>query len=46
MRDPTSMLPGQMIEALAAIINQVMSLEQQIRELDGCLKQQLRASEV
>jgi transposase len=39
-------LPAQMYEALGAIINQVMSLEQQIRELDGCLKQQLRASEV
>ncbi|MCL4146196.1 UNVERIFIED_CONTAM: hypothetical protein GTU68_015543 [Idotea baltica] len=39
-------LPAQMIAALAAIIDQVMSLEQQIRELDGCLKQQLRASDV
>ncbi len=39
-------LPAQMIEALGAIIDQVMSLEQQIRELDGCLKQQHRASDV
>lgn len=39
-------LPAQMIEALVAIINQVISLEQQVRELDGCLKQQHRASEV
>ena len=39
-------LPAQMVEALTAIINQVMSLEQQIRELDGCLKQQHRASDV
>ena len=39
-------LPAQMIEALAAIIDQVMSLEQQIRELDRCIKHQHRTSDV
>ncbi len=39
-------LPAQMIEALAAIIDQVMSLEQQIRELDRRIKQQHRDSDV
>ena len=40
------LLPAQMIEALAAIIDQVMSLEQQIRELDRCIKQQHRDIDV
>ena len=35
-----------MIEALSALIDQVMSLAQQIRELDRCLKQQHCASDV
>ena len=42
----SELLPAQMIEALSAIIDQVMSLEQQIRDLDRCLKQQHRASDV
>lgn len=40
------LLPVAMIQALSAIIDQVMSLEQQIRELDGCIKEQHRASDV
>jgi transposase len=42
----SELLPAQMIAALSAIIDQVMSLEQQIRELHRCLKQQHRASDV
>ncbi len=39
-------LPAAMLRTLSAIIDQVMSLEQQIRELDGCIKEQHRASDV
>ena len=38
----TQSLPTAMVQALSAIIDQIMSLEQQIRELDNCLKQQHR----
>ena len=39
-------LPHAMIQALSALIDQVMSLQQQIRELDRCIKEQHRASDV
>jgi transposase len=42
----TGSLPAMMMSALAAIIDQIMSLEQQIRELERCIKQQHRASDV
>lgn len=42
----TGSLPAAMVQALAAIIDQIMSLEQQIRELDLCIKEQHRASDV
>ncbi len=42
----TQSLPAAMVQALATIIDQIMSLEQQIRELDRCIKEQHRASDV
>ena len=42
----TQSLPAAMVQALATIIAQIMSLEQQIRELDRCIKEQHRASDV
>lgn len=42
----TQSLPTAMVLALSAIIDQIMSLDQQIRELDKCIKEQHRASDV
>jgi len=39
-------LPPEMIEALSALIDQIFSLEEQINELNTCIKQQHRNSEV
>ena len=35
-----------MVAALSELIDQIMSLEQQIHELDRCIKEQYRASDV
>lgn len=39
-------LPRAMVQALSALIDQIMSLNQQIRELDLCIKEQHRVSDV
>ena len=39
-------LPAEMIEALSALIDQIFSLEEQINELNKCIKRQYRTSEV
>jgi transposase len=39
-------LPPEMIEALSALIDQIFSLEEQINELNTCIKRQHRTSEV
>ena len=39
-------LPAEMIEALSALIDQIFSLEEQINELNKCIKRQHRTSEV
>ncbi len=42
----TGTLPVEMIDALSALIDQIFSLQQQIDELNQCIKRQHRASEV
>ena len=42
----TGALPGEMIEALSALIDQIFSLQEQIDELNRCIKRQHRGSEV
>jgi transposase len=42
----TGALPAEMIKALSAIIDQIFSLQEQIDELNRCIKQQHRTSEV
>jgi transposase len=39
-------LPPEMVEALSALIDQIFSLEEQINELNKCIKRQHRNSEV
>jgi len=42
----SQLLPRAMVQALSALIDQIMSLNQQIRELDLCIREQHRASDV
>ena len=42
----SQLLPRAMVQALSALIDQIMSLNQQIRQLDLCIKEQHRASDV
>ena len=42
----SQLLPRAMVQALSALIDQIMSLNQQIRELDLCIKEQHRVSDV
>lgn len=39
-------LPQAMVAALSALIDQIMSLDRQVRELDHCIKEQHRASDL
>lgn len=39
-------LPQPMVAALSALVDQIMSLDQQIRALDRCIKEQHRSSDV
>ena len=42
----SQLLPRAMVQALSALIDQIMSLNQHIRQLDLCIKEQHRASDV